>query len=125
MARDWKILLVSQVASHDPVMDEVAHRVAARARRLAMRHAHTRQFAKGIRVKKVRTRQGVIDRVVEVNRPHAWSIEYGHYAGPQGAPNRRFVPGLYIMHRAALREGRGGAGRLAARGRRRRRMRRG
>lgn len=107
---DW---MIAQVASRDPVMGKVAHRVARRARRVAKQHYHTGGYHRGVRAYPVVTRRGIRDWVVAVDRSVVGHIEFGHMS--RGG---RWVPGLHILHRAAIREGRASSAAASVRGRR-------
>lgn len=48
----------------------------------------------------VRT-SGTLDRFVSLIDTNAGSIEYGHLQGPRGTPGRKWIDGLFVIHRAA------------------------
>lgn len=73
---------------------EVTQEIGGRATTIRMQH-----FAEG--QAKIEITQGRVDGHVALVDPNAASIEYGHWLKLKDGTVVRFIPGLYIITRAA------------------------
>ncbi len=89
--------------------DLVAKEVIAHAKQLLIVGGHNKSMRYYNALKVVKSpsmKHGIVDRVIEVDRDAVGHIEFGHFAGPRGQPNRKWVNGLFILLRAAIIVGR-------------------
>lgn len=97
---DWLNEMVAREASQAPEYEALAHTLHASIVASASSDAESGDFAKTIKLKKIKTRKGVVDYVIESDHPGALAIEYGHLAGKQGSDDRTLVPGKHHFGKA-------------------------
>lgn len=90
----------ARIAGKSSVMDDVAGRIASRARSLAAGHRVTGELIAGMGVEETRGKHGVTDRLVVMKHESAAAIEFGHLTRPGKDATQHWVPGLHIMLRA-------------------------
>ena len=94
----------AQMAGESAEMDIVAEKLAALARAEAMKHNDSGTFAGSIRVRKVRGKRGVSDRLIEATDPLAAVKELGHAVqNEKDGPVLGFVKGQHSMGNAIRR----------------------
>lgn len=88
------------VASGEPEMDAAAMKAKSVVLSVAASHTKTGQYNSHIRIRTVRGKAGVKDRVVESTDPNAMQIEFGHmWVTPEGK-RIKYVKGIRIFNRA-------------------------
>lgn len=93
----------ARIAGRDPEMDHQAERMKAAIEREAAPHRRTGRYSGKVKVRRLRGKRGVSDRLVFVDHPAAVHIEWGHAVSGSYAPAMgpaRWVPGLRIVSRA-------------------------
>jgi uncharacterized protein DUF5403 len=86
--------VISRLPGVKEAVWEVTQEIGARATTIRMAH-----FAEG--QAKIEVTQGKVDGHVALVDPNAASIEYGHWLKLKDGKVVRYIPGLYIIHRAA------------------------
>lgn len=92
MARVFKNagIEAAKQAGKSDALDAVASRIETAAKARASGHG---SLPSRISTRRVRGRNGVTDRMVELEHPEAGNIEFGHLA----RDGQTWVPGLWIM----------------------------
>ena len=101
-------VVVARIVGRDPIMDQVAGKLLAKAVGRASRHVKTGSYIRSLKIANVPGKKGVRDRLVYSDDPAALSIEYGHAQRRRGDHGRNsadfvFVPGQFILS-GAIRE---------------------
>lgn len=86
----------ARIAGRSSEMDRVAAAMHTAFIAAAAPHTRTGNLVSSGRVRTVRGKRGVMDRLFEVTDPDAEHIEWGHVAG-DGEGGLRWVPGLGIV----------------------------
>ncbi|RAV34254.1 DUF5403 family protein [Corynebacterium heidelbergense] len=91
---------IARLAGIQPLLDEAAAGILARAESNAAAHHRTGRYSNAFVVKPARGRSGVMDRLVTNTHPASAAIEFGHFAATKSGKAGRYVPGQHNLRRA-------------------------
>lgn len=82
---------VAKLPEVQPHLDAAANLIRTRAAARAAGSMRTGAYSRAFKVRKVRGKKGVIDRLVENDHPDSFAIEHGHWSDSDKNPT--WVPG--------------------------------